>query len=95
MQSLYRTISRVINGNLGFGDGTNTDNISGVWKSVTITLADTDITVTHNLGRIPVGYLVMSKTQACDIYDGSVAPTTTQITLKGSVAGAIVKLFII
>lgn len=91
----WESVTGVINGRVGFGDGTNPDNIDLVWKSVTTPgSANTDFTVTHNLGRLPVGYLVVSKDKACDVYDGSVASTITDITLKATVATATLKLWV-
>jgi len=95
LQKVYRNLVLVINGNIGFGDGTHADNINGSWVSVTFASANTDTTITHNLGRIPVGYIVMTKSQACDVYTGSVSATKSQITLRGTVAGTTVTLFII
>lgn len=96
LDNTYSLLARVLNGNLGFGDGTNRDNLDGVWASpVTPGAPNTDFTITHNLGRVPVGYFVMSKSGACDVYTGSVAATSTQLTLRGTVAGVTLKLFII
>lgn len=93
---MWRNLTtKVINGHISFGDGTHTDNIDGVWSPVTAPVApNTDFTVTHNLGRVPVGYLVMQKDRAVDIYTGSVAATKTQITLRATVASAVINLFI-
>jgi hypothetical protein len=82
------------NGGISFGDGINTDNISGVWVSVTFAFPNVDQIVIHNLGRIPVGYLPMTKSAACDVYNGSVASTKTQITLRGTTTSTVV-LFIV
>jgi hypothetical protein len=38
-------------------------------------------TITHNLGRVPIGYYVTKKTGPCDVYDGSSTPTSSAITL--------------
>lgn len=94
LRGVYQSLTNVINGNLGFGDGTNADNISGVWKTVVFAAPNADTVVTHNLGRVPVGYIPMSKVAACDVYTGSVAPTKTQLTLRGTVATT-VTLFIV
>jgi len=94
LQKIYRNLANVINGNLGFGDGTNADNISGVWQTVTFAVANADQTITHNLGRIPVGYIVMTKNQVGDVYTGSIVATKTQITLRCTTT-ATVSLFII
>lgn len=92
----HEEIARALNGRVGFGDGTDSENIEGTWISVTTPgTPDTDFTVTHGLDRLPAGYLVMSKAAAVDVYDGSVAATVSQITLKATVASIAIKLFIV
>jgi hypothetical protein len=93
---IWQNACFIWNGGISFGDGVHTDNISGVWASVPDTgLANTDFVVTHNLGRIPVGYLTMTASIATDIYTGSVAATKTQITLRSSASHASILLFIV
>jgi hypothetical protein len=93
---MWNNLAQLINGNVSFGDGTNADNINGAWANVVTPLApNTDFTINHNLNRIPAGYLVMKKDRAVDVYDGSIAATTTQITLKATVASAAIRLFIL
>lgn len=95
LQKLYKLLISVINGKVSFGDGKRTNNIDGSWVSVvTPGVANTDFTVSHVLNRIPVGYLVVSKSAAVDIYTGSVAATATQITLRATVTGVNIVLFI-
>jgi len=89
-------MAQVVNGQISFGNGTSRDNINGNWVAVADTgAANADFTVNHNLGRLPVGYWAMTKNQAGDIYTGSVAATTSQITLRCSAANSNIKLFII
>lgn len=39
--------------------------------------------ITHNLGRVPIGYYVTRKSIACDVFDGTVASwTETVISLE-------------
>jgi hypothetical protein len=96
LQQAWTALALAVNGNISFGNPTSgAVNISGAWVSFTVATANVDQTLTHNLGRIPAGYIVMSKSEACDVYNGSAASTQTQITLRGTVAGAIVELFII
>jgi hypothetical protein len=96
IRSVYQHLTDVVNGKIGFGDGTNHDNIDGSWINVVAPAApNTDFTVTHNLGRIPVGYWLMQKDRACDVYTGSVAATKTQLTLRATVASAVLRLFVI
>jgi len=92
----HEEIARALNGRIGFGDGTDPDNIEGTWISVTTPgVANTDFTVTHGLDRLPAGYLVMSKAATVDIFDGSVAATISQITLRATVGSVAVVLFIV
>ena len=96
IRKIYQNLTDVINGKLGFGDGTNRDNIDGSWINVVAPAApNTDFTVNHNLGRIPVGYWIMIKDRAVDVYTGSVASTKTALTLRATVASAVIRLFVI
>jgi hypothetical protein len=96
LQKSWRNLTTLINNKIGFGDGTLHDNIDGVWANVVAPAgANTDFTITHNLGRVPVGYWAMQKDRACDVYTGSVAATTSQITLRATVASAVLRLFIV
>lgn len=96
IKNIYQNFTQAFNGNIGFGDGTNADNINGTWINVVAPVApNTDFTVDHNLGRLPVGYWIMQKDRACDVYTGGVASTTTALTLRATVASAVLRLFII
>src|SRR5215469_16124357 len=86
MAQMWNVLAVAFNGNISFGDGTKIDNINGTWISVTTPgSANTDFAVSHNLNRLPVGYLPMSKSAACDVYTGSVAATNTALTLRATV----------
>jgi hypothetical protein len=95
---IYEQVSRTINGNVEFGNPTSGPvNILGVWKGVTTpSIANTDFTVTHNLGRTCVGVDVKTKNGACDVWvSPSVNPNpNTQIILRASVASITLSLFL-
>jgi hypothetical protein len=96
IRSVYQHLTDVINGKLGFGDGTNHDNIDGSWINVIAPAApNTDFTVNHNLGRLPVGYWPLQKDRACDVYTGSIPATSTQLTLRATAASAVLRLFVV
>jgi hypothetical protein len=96
LAKIWRILATVINGSVSFGNGVSSDNISGVWLNTTTPgTPNTNFTLNHNLGRLPVGYLVMTKSAACDVFTGSVAATKTQITLQASVAGVNLSLFVL
>jgi hypothetical protein len=95
LRRIYERLARVVNGQISFGDGVNADNIDGVWASATTPgVANTDFVIAHNLGRVPVGYLPVRKSAATDIYTGTVAATTIQLTLKATGTNVDVTLFI-
>jgi hypothetical protein len=49
-------------------------------------VANTEDVVTHKLGRIPVGYIVVKQDKAGIVYDSTTTWTTSTIALKSSVA---------
>jgi hypothetical protein len=87
---LWQSMSFVLNGNVSFGDGTSTDNIQGVWATALTVIGN--FTVTHNLGKIPVGYFIAGS----DAFENIkfVSSTTTTITFAGQNGGANIRLFI-
>jgi hypothetical protein len=98
LQKVYRNLGFVVNGHISFGDGSNADNIDGVWVAITTgATPDTDFTVDHNLGRVPVGYSVARRALAVDVYDGSGgvgAWTNSQMILRATIPGISVLLFV-
>lgn len=87
---------RVIDGHLGFGDGVDSDNIFGVWKTYTTkAVPDTEDVVVHNLGAIPIGYLVFSLDKGGVVYKSVTPWTSTQMFLKCTTATTTVLLFIL
>jgi len=62
-------------------------NFNGKMLSMTFDAANTDASVQHGLGRVPVGYLVYQRSASMVVYDGSVANTASTLTLRASSAG--------
>ncbi len=106
--SMHSHYIRAINGRLDFGSPQGqskkfTGNIDGVWpgtlaNSYTITtpgVANTEFTVTHNLGRIPIGYDIRSIDAAAHIYDSRKSLWTTKVMfLKADQATVHLVLFV-
>lgn len=85
--------------NISFGQKTdNTDigqNISGFWATGTSpATANTQFTVNHQLGRVPVGFDLKRANAAASFYDSGTTWTSTQIFLKASAASVAYTLFI-
>ena len=107
-QWLY--LVRAINGGISLGSpftrrvragqeaesGTGGNNVEGSWYvGPTPVTPDTDFTIPHKLGRIPVGYLLLSIDQAGIIYKGVKAWTNSSITLRCSTSNTNVTVLVV
>lgn len=61
--------------------------------SVTFSSADSDVLVSHNLGRVISGYIQCGQSAALIVYDGSPISSTSKVNLKASAAGTARILF--
>lgn len=77
-------VTQQVNGQLEFGA-----NIRSVFVDVTFTAADVTVSVTHNLGRVPSGYIAVSASAALSIYTGSGAWTSSVMFLAANAAGSV------
>lgn len=75
-------VSNILNRNVSFQD-----NLNGVLVSCSFGSANTDGNFTHNLQRVPTGYINCGSSVAMIVYTGSVAATTGTITLSSSAIG--------
>lgn len=94
----HQSVSRVLRGNLSQGNPTSfdssgvptayeQDNMTGNLFRHTFTTTNADEVITHNLGRVPVGYYLTRKGAAVDVYDGTLSGwTESEITLRATVA---------
>jgi hypothetical protein len=94
LQRMYK----VLRGNVSYGNLNVNDtarNVDGYPVKVTTPgVANTEFPVSHGLNRIPVGFHVMTKNGATDVYQGVTAWTKTQIFLKATGIGINVTLFV-
>lgn len=79
--------AKVLAGNVSFGTAINdTDGDRNIRCSkvsgTTPGVANTEFSVAHTLGTIPMGFLVLSTGAAAHIYKSTTAWTTTTIYLK-------------
>ena len=72
--------------NISFGRDGATDNIAGAMVTPGIPfIPDTEFPVEHNLGIVPIGYIVVYMDFPTIIYDSTITPwDTTNIYLKAS-----------
>lgn len=81
---------------LGTGtDGDRGENIAGEFQVVTSSTADTQFTVSHGLGAVPIGFIVTKINKGGVVYDSGTTWTDTAIYLKCSAATATMTLFLL
>lgn len=78
-------------------DNTSADQNIDHWKASGATpgVANTEFAVNHGLGRIPLGFQIVSVDKAAHLYKSTTAWTTTQIFLKCDVATVNYAIFIV
>lgn len=81
-------IADTVNGNLEFDSNLNTKTVT-----VTFDAANTDTMITHNLGRIPKGYLPSKQSANMVVFDGSKQDTINVSYLRSSAPGTITLIF--
>jgi len=75
-------IQSILNGGITF-----VDNFQASTISANFTAANTEFQLSHSLGRIPVGYILINASAAMIIYNGGSANTANDIFLKSSAIG--------
>lgn len=61
---------------------------------VTHVTPDTEFAVTHGLGRLPLGWLIIMQDKAGSVYLGATARTTEKLFLKCSVASVAIRILV-
>jgi hypothetical protein len=89
-------IFMALKGRLSFGDGSTSENIKGQFLTFTTSATpNTESTISHTLGITPVGFIVVNKDKAGDLYASTTAWTSSRVYFKSSVASVTYKVFII
>jgi hypothetical protein len=95
-------IHDALTGRVSFGrltDGDRGENMSGECQQFTShATPDTEFSVTHTVGAIPKGYIIMWQDKAGSMYQGPTTGTnwtTTAVSLKCSVASVTFNVFLI
>lgn len=76
-------IISTINGKLDFQSNFNQKTVS-----VNFSAADTDTAVSHGLGRVITGYILVGSSAALSIYDGTSGSTDQVLYLRASATGS-------
>lgn len=75
---------------LRIGAHGNTLGTSSSWPAT----PNTNLTIAHNLNKVPYGCHVISKSAACDVFLGTIAPTAMNITLQCTSSSADTTVFV-
>lgn len=89
-QDFVTQVIKILNRGIVFKDNVNCRTISYTSNGS----ANTEDGITHTLGKVPTGYIVVSQNKAGVVYNGSSTWTTTTIYLKNSVATVAVTIII-
>lgn len=97
--SAIQNLQRILDGNISFGMDSSNEvgkNIDG-WDATGTTpgVADTEFSISHGLGRIPKGFIVLSVNAGVVIYKSTTAWTSKVIYLKCSGPSVAYTLFIV
>ena len=94
-----KSLFLALQGRVRFGsgvDGDSGENISGEFQVISDTgIANAEFSVSHTLGSIPVGYLVLKINNAGVVYDSGTVWTKTNAYFKSSAANSNVTLFLL
>jgi hypothetical protein len=92
----FSRLAQILNAGLTFGDGTLIDNVAGKWMTYNTNVTpNTDDPLVHNLGVVPVGYLITKSPGAGWINTGVTPWTTTTIYLRCSSPNQVATIFIL
>ena len=95
LMEILRNIGYMFDGRIGLGDGTNKENLDIEFKDVTShATAGTEFSISHTLGRVPAGYIVVKRDKAAVVYDGTTVWTTSTIYLRCSVSSTALRLIV-
>lgn len=94
-----KQLAILTHGRIRFGtgeDGVGGENIAGEFQVYTSNgSADTEDTIAHTLGSVPIGYIVIKQDKGSVVYDSGTAWTSTDIYLKQTVATVATTIFLI
>jgi len=79
---ILREMKGILNNGIRFSD-----NFDSQILDVTFSAADSDLTVNTRLRRIPTGYIVLGRSAAMAIYNGSLPNKTDVLYLRSNVVG--------
>ena len=100
LSEAVRGLIRHINGQISFGDGSNSSlsgNIDGQTKEVYFPDANTDVEIPHGLGRVPIGIITLDVNVNGAVVRGNLRGdwNATRLFLRCSQAGTTALLVVV
>jgi hypothetical protein len=87
ISTFFAELKQLINNGLQFAD-----NFNGKTLTLTFSASATDTALTHGLGRVPTGYIILKRSASMTVYDGSAAWTSQLMYLRASATGSVTVL---
>lgn len=86
LELVSKTLSKISFGNTT--SNADPDMNLDVWKATGTTpgVANTTFTVSHNLYRVPIGFLIVRTNAACHIFDSGIAWTAATNSALGTIS---------
>jgi hypothetical protein len=85
-------------GRVRFGattDNARGENISGEFQTFTTADADSQGSITHTLGSVPIGIIVLGQNKAGSLYSGTTANSSTTVYYRCDVSAVTFTTFLI
>lgn len=94
-----KNIFIALQGRMRFGTGISGErgeNIDGRFQTITTNATpNTQDTLAHGLGSVPIGYIVVNQDKAGSLYDSGTAWTSTNMYFKCDVASVTFTIFVL
>lgn len=90
LQDFHTVLVSILNRGIKFSDNVDCRLVTGTTSAT----PDSENTIAHTLGKVPIGYIVYSQDKAGSLYLGTTTWTTTNIYLKCNVASVAYKIIV-
>ena len=90
MGDLLNMLDAILNRGITFDDNVDCRRVSVTSHGT----PGTEFSVSHTLGKVPIGYIVCGQNGAGSVYDGTTANTATTLFLKSDVGGVVFRLIV-
>lgn len=90
LQTYFNDITKILDGGIVYSDNFDVDIVSFTSDAV----ADSEDTVSHDLGKVPTGFHIINRDKAGILYDSGTSWTSSNIYLKSNLASTTYKIIV-